>query len=109
MNDTAKPRWNQRRFVSVGAFFSGLALPITGLGNHLARHPSGPQAGMGWVLAHVIIGSLFTILATWHVVLNRHALVKYLRDRANRATLLSREALAALALVAGVLVLTITQ
>lgn len=104
MNTTCRPRWDRRRFISLGALFSGLALPITGLGNHLARHSSGPHADIGWVVAHVTLGSLFIVFATWHTVLNRRVLLKYLRSR---PALPSREALAALALVGGVLALTV--
>jgi hypothetical protein len=106
-NRTREHQWDKRRFISLGALFSGLALPITGLGDHLARHSSGPHAGIEWVVAHVVIGSLFVVLATWHMVLNRRALLKYLRSRAFRLALPSREALAALALVGGALALAV--
>ena len=110
LNRTHEHQWNQRRFVSVGVLFSGLALPITGLGDHLARHSpesSGPHAGIGWVLAHVAIGALFVVFGTWHALLNRRSLLKYLRSRVRRPALPSREALSALALVGGVLALTV--
>ena len=44
MNAARAQRWDKRRFISLGACFSGLALPVTGLGDHLPRHSSGPQA-----------------------------------------------------------------
>jgi hypothetical protein len=84
-----------------------LALPVTGVGNHLARHSSGPSADAGWVAAHVAIGSLFVLFAAWHVILNRRALVRYLRAKV-RPTLPSREIVAALALLAIVLALTLS-
>lgn len=105
MNRQGKPHWDQRRFISVGALLSALALPITGVGDHLARHSTGPQAGSAWVVGHVVMGGLFVFFATWHVVLNRRALLRYLRSRVARPTLPSREFLAAFALVALVLVL----
>lgn len=107
MKTTPRPRWDQRRFVSLGVLFSGLALPITGLGDHLATDSSGQHAGFGWVVAHVAIGGLFVVFATWHALLNRRALLKYLRSRAVRPKLPSLEALAALVLVGGTLVLTV--
>ena len=107
MTVTPDRRWNQRRFVSLGALFAGLALPITGVGDHLARHSSGPHAGIGWVVCHVTMGTLFVVFAAWHAVLNRRTLLKYLRSRSNRPAMPSREAFAALALVGGALVLTV--
>jgi len=108
VDTTCKPRWDQRRFVSLGALFSGLALPLTGLGDHFARHgTAGPQAGIEWVVAHVSIASLFVVMVTWHAVLNRRALLKYLRSRRIRSAVPSREALAALALIVGVLWVTV--
>ena len=109
MNTTCRPRWDQRRFISLGALFSGLALPVTGLGNHLARHSSGPHAGIEWVIAHVTLGSLFIVFATWHAVLNRRVLLKYLRSKQTRPKLPSRETLAALTLVGGALALTLSH
>jgi heme exporter protein D len=107
VNTTPRSRWDQRRFVSLGVLFAGLALPISGLGDHFARHSSGPHADFGWVVAHAATGSLFVVLATWHAVLNRRALLKYLRSRTARPALPSLEALAALALVGGTLALTV--
>jgi hypothetical protein len=55
----------------------------------------------------VAIGSLFVLFAAWHVILNRRALVRYLRAKV-RPTLPSREIVAALALLAIVLALTLS-
>jgi hypothetical protein len=107
MSNSRQSRWEQRRFISFGVLFSGLALPVTGIGNHLARHSSGPHADVAWVAAHVAIGALFVVLATWHVVLNRHALLRYLRSRMSWPALPIPEAAAALALVALVLALAL--
>lgn len=108
MNTPATRQWDQRRFISCSVLIFGLALPITGIGNHLARHASGPHAGPGWVVAHVAVGALFVFFAAWHVVLNRRALSRYLRDKVARPPLPSREILAALVLVAVVLALALT-
>jgi hypothetical protein len=110
VDTTPRPRWDKRRFISLGALFSGLALPITGLGDHFARHSpdsSGPHAGMQWVVAHVVIATLFVVFATRHAVLNRRALAKYLRSRVAQPALPSLEALAALTLVGATLALTV--
>jgi hypothetical protein len=110
LNTTRKHQWNRRRFISLGVLFFGLALPITGLGDHVARHSpdsSGPHAGIGWVIAHVAIGTPFVVFGAWHALLKGRALLKYLRSRVRRPALPSLEALAALALVGGVLALTV--
>jgi ferredoxin len=103
VNTILRPRWDQRRFVSLCALFSGLALPITGIADHVARDSSGVEAGAGWIVAHVAIGAVFVVFAAWHAVLNRRALLRYLRARAARPSLPSREPLAApaMARVAG--------
>lgn len=102
---SARPGWAQRRFVSCSALVLGLALPVTGVGNHLARHSSGPQADSSWVVAHVAIGVLFVLFVTWHVVFSRRALLRYLRGRVG--ALPSREALAALVLVGTILAIAL--
>lgn len=112
MSPAREPKWNQRRFISLGALFSGLALPITGIGDHIARHEpdsSAPQASTAWVVAHVAIGALFVVFATWHAVLNRRSVLKYLRSRVRRPALPSIEALAALGLVGAALALAVGQ
>jgi hypothetical protein len=78
---TVKSLWDQRRFVALGALFSGLALPITGVADHLARHSSGPHVGPGWIVAHITVSALFVGFATWHAVINRRVPVRYLRSR----------------------------
>jgi hypothetical protein len=104
-----KPRWDQRRFISCSILFLGLMLPVTGVGNHLARHSSGPHADARWVVAHVVVGSLFVVFTTWHVALNRRALLRYLRGKLAAASARpSREVIAALAMVGMAMVLALT-
>jgi hypothetical protein len=102
MNANAGPRWNQRRFVAVAAALSGLALPLTGLADHLAGEAGDPAS---WSIVHTTLGLTFVAFATWHCVLNRRALLKYVRG-ASRA-LVGREALVAGILVGGLLGLTV--
>ena len=82
-------------------------LPVTGVGNHLARHSSGPHADARWVVAHVVVGSLFVVFTTWHVVLNRRALLRYLRSKLATSVRPSREVVAALGMVGVAMVLTL--
>jgi hypothetical protein len=102
MNATAEVHWNQRRFVAVAAALSGLALPLTGLADHLAVGAGDPAS---WSIVHTSLGVAFIAFAGWHCFLNRRTLVKYVRG-ASRA-LVGREALTAAVIVGGLLAFTI--
>ena len=104
MGTDGKGHWSQRRFVAVAAGLSGVALPLTGLADHLAG-----QAGdaVGWSIVHTSLGVVFVVFASWHCVLNRRALLKYVRPPGGSSTPLAPEALVAGALVGGVLALTV--
>jgi len=85
-------------------------LPATGLADHFAVHSSAADAGVGWSIVHVALSTVFVVFCTWHVVLNRRALLRYLRDKtAAWRSLPTREAFAAIALVGGVLAATVTH
>ena len=76
METKVRGSWNQRRFVAVGAGLSGLALPATGLADHLAGKSDDSP---GWTIVHTSLGSAFVVFATWHCILNRRALLRYMR------------------------------
>ena len=71
--------------------------------------PAGAASAAGWSIVHTANGILFTAFCVWHAVLNRRALARYLRARAPAGALPGAEVLAALALVGGVLALTVTH
>jgi hypothetical protein len=100
--------WDRRTFVVTGAALSGIALPVSGLLDHLSGGPSA-QAAVGWSIVHTSLGALFVGFCAWHVVLNRRALKRYLRAAAGRSgdAAPSREVVAATALVGGVLAVTV--
>lgn len=105
--------WNARPFVATAALLSGLALPVTGLLDHAAAGAS-TESGAGWTIAHVTLGAVFVGFCTWHIVLNRRALLRHLRaagrsDDRGGVPLPSREVCAATALVGGVAVLVVTH
>jgi hypothetical protein len=104
--------WNQRAFVTLGAVLSGLALPATGLLDHVAGGSS-KESAVGWSIAHVSVSCLFVGFCTWHIVLNRRPLLKHLRLAGGRAGALrrlpARETVAAAGIVGGVLALTIVH
>jgi hypothetical protein len=102
--------WNQRAFVATGAILSGLSLPLTGLLDHAVGGTSAANA-VGWSIAHVSLSCVFVGFCTWHIFLNRCALLRYLRGANARAgssrSLPTWETVAAVAVVGGVLVLTV--
>lgn len=94
-----------RAFVAMVMVSSGLALPVTGIANHffgLAPLSVGRHA---WMSAHNGLGILFVVFSIWHVVLNRRALWKHMRNAASRIPAMSREAMFAGAVVTLMLVL----
>ncbi len=99
-------RWNQRAFVAIAAIACGLAVPITGVADHMSRHRSS-DVQAGWAVVHTALGVMLTAFCTWHIVLNRGALLRYLREPLRR--LPRPELLAALALVGGVLAVGVTH
>jgi hypothetical protein len=106
---SAQPVWNQRAFVALGAVLSGVALPATGLLDHAAGGSSSASA-VRWSIAHVSVSCLFVGFCAWHVVLNRRALLRYLRaagDRAGAVRLPARETVAAAAVVGSVVAATV--
>lgn len=104
MNANAEGRWNQRRFVALGAALSGLALPATGLADHLAGERGDPAR---WSIVHTSLGTVFVVFATWHCILNRRALLRYVRGTLASRVVVGREMLVAAAIVGGVLTLTV--
>lgn len=95
----SKKRFELRAFVAAMACFSGLGLPATGLANHLCGASPMTMERHAWMSAHNSLGVLFVVFSIWHVVLNRRALVKHLRNAAGRVPWMSREAAIAGAVV----------
>ncbi len=89
-------QWNQRALVVMGATFSGLVLPVTGLLDHAAGHE--------WALAHTALGALCLAFCAWHAVLHRRPLLRYVthlgsgRRLNKRAVIVLGAALSGLAL-----------
>jgi hypothetical protein len=93
------PKFNTRAFVALMIAFSCLGLPITGVANHVYGFSALTVARHAWMSAHNILGLLFIIFSIWHIVLNRRALLNYIRGVAARIPFLSREAALAGAVV----------
>lgn len=92
-------RFNYRAFVSLTIALAGAGLPVTGIGNHWQQLEPMTVARHAWMSAHNSLGVIFVVFATWHVVLNRRALVAQIRGVAGRVPRAGRELLYALAVV----------
>ena len=82
--------------------FSGIGLPITGVANHLTGMESLTVQRHAWMSAHNVLALMFSVFCVWHIILNRSALGRHLREAASRAAAISRETACAAALVFGV-------
>jgi hypothetical protein len=73
-------RLNRRAFVALAATVTGLALPVTGVVDHviLDSHPgAGFNAGS---VAHWACGLLFVVFVAWHVALNWRAYRRHIAE-----------------------------
>ncbi len=91
MSTAANSTFNTRAFVACMAVCSGISLPLTGIANHILGFDPLTIERESWMAAHNVMGLLFAVFVTWHIVLNRRALVHHIRAAATA----SREAKAA--------------
>jgi hypothetical protein len=99
MGKKSEKRLNKRALVALTALISGLGLPFTGLAGHVLQSSSLHTPRHSWMVAHEVLGIMFTVSAIWHIVLNHKALANHIRGSAKRAAGVSREAFWAAALV----------
>ena len=85
---------------------AAVGLPWTGVALHAAGHQGWSRATHAWMAAHWVFALLFTVGASGHVVVNGRALLRHLR-LASRALPLSREAVTALLITGGLLLLAV--
>lgn len=97
-NMDIKKKFNKRAFITFGMLVSGMALPVTGLINHNLGFSDLTVSRHFWMSVHNISGILFTIFAVTHIILNSHAIKNYMNKM--KSVIISREAFAALMLVA---------
>lgn len=109
-----RTRFDLRKFISFSALLSFCLLALSGVTMFL--RPEGSIARWtgwevfwlnkkGWEAVHIALSALFIILVTTHILLNRKALWKYLKGRAESTFHFGRELAAAGALVLAVLML----
>jgi hypothetical protein len=104
--DKTKHKFNSRAFVCIMIGITGFSLPITGLLFHAEQ--GGPRFHGGfWQPVHVAMGILFTIFCTWHIILNRKALLRYLTALDLRRLRISRELGLALVICGTILLISI--
>jgi hypothetical protein len=87
----SQKHFNQRAFITLTAFISGLGLPITGLMNHIYGMEPLTLRRHAWMAAHNSLGVIFTVAVIWHVVLNRQALLRHFRAATTGIPRISRE------------------
>ncbi|MFH1033687.1 MAG: DUF4405 domain-containing protein [Pseudomonadota bacterium] len=99
MKSSAKPSFNLRAFTALTAATAGLGMPLTGYANHLYQMSPMTVTRHAWMSAHTILGIVFSVVTIWHIVLNRHVLFNYAKDKALRTSHISREAILAVGVV----------
>jgi len=74
-----KRSFNKRAFTAIMAGLTALTLPFTGLILH--GYSEGAISGDRhfWLMAHVVLGFLFVVFAAWHAIINRRALLNYIK------------------------------
>lgn len=80
MHAPSAARFNQRAFVSLVTGLCAVGLPVTGVANHQLQFAPMTSARHAWMAAHNSLGVIFVVFLAWHLVLNRRALVAYLRQ-----------------------------
>jgi len=98
-----------RAFVAMVMAFSGLALPVTGIANHVYGFAPLSAERHAWMSAHNALGLVFVASSIWHTVLNRRSLWGHTKNTAARLPSLSREATLAGSVVAIVLALFVAH
>ncbi len=94
-----KRRFSARAFAAILMTISCVLLPVSGFYNHLYAFSPMTAERHGWMFGHNVLGLLFVGSALWHLSLNRRSLWKYLRSASIGVSIVSREALAACALI----------
>jgi hypothetical protein len=73
-------RFNRRAVVAIGATVTGLALPVSGVADHLILDSNPAAGGNVASVTHWTCALLFTGFCTWHVILNRTAYHRHIAE-----------------------------
>jgi hypothetical protein len=107
--DIKKKPFNCRAFAAMMAWLTGLGLPVSGLILHAHSDGRIVTGRHTWSTMHVILGVLFVVFVTWHIILNRRCLIAYIRSNNAGSLLLSRETRWAVAIAAVLYIVMMTQ
>jgi hypothetical protein len=73
-------RLDRRAFVAIATTVTGLALPVSGVADHLILDAN-PGAGFNWgSVTHWTCALLFIACVTWHVALNWKAYRRHIAE-----------------------------
>jgi hypothetical protein len=103
----ANSKMNKRSFVAITAALAFLGLAPTGYMNHVLQFSPMTQQHHAWMAAHNGLAVLFIFFGVWHIILNKRALLAYIKGAASRIPALNREMLTALAVVFFVLLIAV--
>jgi hypothetical protein len=107
MSDVVKKPFNKRALVDIALAICALGLPVSAiLMESTQREPGFNSVHHMWVEMHGGFGLLFMVFAVWHVILNRRALMNYLKGAGSTSSI-SREAIVAVLIVAALMFLLV--
>ena len=95
-----KKKFNKRAFLSILLLISGSILPVSGIMNHELQFETMTPARHFWMSVHNMAALIFLLSAIMHVSMNWRSLLHYIKK--SGGALLSREALAAIVVVTGI-------
>jgi hypothetical protein len=81
MEVSQKPSFNQRKFVSVGLFFTLAVLVITGVLIQIFETFEEGFSIHFFTAVHVLTGLVFTVLSILHAVINWRSLKAYIQSK----------------------------
>ncbi|MCE1164278.1 MAG: DUF4405 domain-containing protein [Bacteroidetes bacterium] len=95
--ESSQNRFNKSAFVSVAMCTAGLALPFSGYMNHVFQFDALTVGRHFWMSVHNASAVLFAVFALFHIIYNRHSLIRYIKSI--KSISIKKEALLAFALV----------
>ena len=101
--------FNKRTFAAIMVALTGIGLPISGLANHFYQFDPMTLARHSWMAVHNMLSLLFLAFASWHIFMNRHAMLNHVKGFASEHLRPSREVLIAFAIVAVVMLVAVAH